>query len=104
MLPVETLNQIPATHAAATGKPLNTFVPAALVPDQYSVQTLEHLEMERSRFRGRLSTQSFRDFCTYVEQHQGESDKPAGFVDADFVDASFSTWSKVSPPLVVRKT
>ncbi|HCA24819.1 MAG TPA: hypothetical protein DEP32_11710 [Pseudomonas sp.] len=83
MLPVETLNQITATHAAATGKPLNTFVPAALVPDQYSVQTLEHLEMERSRFRGRLSTQSFRDFCTYVEQHQGESDKPAGFVDAD---------------------
>lgn len=83
MLTVETLNQITATHAVATGKALNTFVPAALVPDQYSVKTLEHLEMERSRFRGQLSTQSFRDFCKYVEQHQKDKASPSGFVDAD---------------------
>ncbi|HIQ51754.1 MAG TPA: DUF2303 family protein [Pseudomonas pachastrellae] len=83
MLPVETLNQITATHAVANGKLLNTFVPAALVPEQYSVKTLEHLEFQRSRFRGQLSTQSFRDFCTYVAQHpQGEA-TPSGFVDAD---------------------
>jgi len=83
MLPVETLNQITATHAAANGKPLGTFVPAALVPDQYDVRTLEYLAAQRSRFRGQLHTQSFLDFCTYVEQHQADTDTPAGFVDAD---------------------
>ena len=55
MLPVETLNQITATHAVANGKPLDTFVPAALVPDQYRVQVLEHLHSMRSRFRGELT-------------------------------------------------
>ncbi|WP_425056663.1 DUF2303 family protein [Pseudomonas abyssi] len=83
MLPVETLNQITATHAAANGKPLETFVPTVLVSDQFSIKNLEHLQELRSRFRGQLSTQSFRDFCTYVEKHQGQLDKPAGFVDAD---------------------
>lgn len=83
MLPVETLNQITATHTVATGKPLNTFVPAALVPEQYSVKALEYLQEQRSRFRGQLSTQSFRDFCTYVAQHQQGEATPSGFVDAD---------------------
>lgn len=82
MLPVETLNQITATHAAANGKPLDTFVHAALVPDQYRVQVLEHLHSMRSRFRGELKTQSFRDFCKYVAEHMGD-DTPSGFVDAD---------------------
>ena len=83
MLPVETLNQITATHAVANGKALETNTPAVLVPDQFSIKTLEHLHEMRSRFRGELSTQSFRDFCAYVERHQSDTDPPAGFVDAD---------------------
>ena len=83
MLPVETLNQITATHMAAAGKQLETFVPTVLVPDQFAVESLENLQALRSRFRGQLRTQSFRDFCKYVEHHQKGQTTPSGFVDAD---------------------
>ncbi|ROZ80923.1 DUF2303 family protein [Pseudomonas neustonica] len=82
-LPLDTLERITDTHAAANGKPLNTNTPAILLPHQFSVESLEQLEAHRARFRGRLATQSFRDFCAYVEQHQKLDDLPQGFVDQD---------------------
>ena len=82
-LPLDTLDRITTTHAAANGKPLDTNTPAILLPHQFSVESLEPLEAHRARFRGRLATQSFRDFCAYVEQHQKTETLPQGFVDQD---------------------
>lgn len=84
MLTVDALNQITATHAAATGKQLDTCTPAILLPENYSVESLERLQICRSRFRGSMATNSLPDFCAYVEQRQPgtatEAD-PAGFID-----------------------
>lgn len=87
MLTVETLNQITATHAAATGRPLQTFMPAILVPDSYDLHNAEGLSEGRCRFRGSMATRSLPDFCTYVVRRVGEigsDEAPAsGFINAD---------------------
>lgn len=85
MFTIDALNQLTSTHAAATGRPLDTHTPAIIVPDNFMVQNVEHLEELRSRFRGTMSTQSLPDFCTYVERRAKESDRhtPQGFIDAD---------------------
>lgn len=81
-LPIETYNAIMAAHAAARRQQLDTNTPAMLVPEQFALQSLEHLYSGRARFRGTLATESFRDFCTYVEKHDSEH-LPAVFIDAD---------------------
>lgn len=82
MLTVDALNQITATHAAAAGRSLETNTPAVLLPDQYMIQSLEHLQAGRSRFRGTLRTNSLPEFCGYVEHRTSQADV-AAFVDAD---------------------
>lgn len=82
MLTVDALNQITATHTAAAGRSLETNTPTVLLPDQYLIQSLEHLQATRSRFRGTLTTKSLPEFCGYVERLANQSDV-AAFVDAD---------------------
>lgn len=82
--PIETYNAIVQTHAAANGKPLATQTPAVLVPDQFEVKSLEHLQSLRARFRGHLSTESFSDFCQYVQRHgDNEEIPPKAFINAE---------------------
>lgn len=86
MLTVDALNQITATHAAATGRQLETDTQAILVPEHFMVQSVEHLNHNRARFRGRMITNSLPDFCRYVERRaNGElaEHEAAGFIDAD---------------------
>lgn len=87
MLTVDALNQITATHAAANGRLLETDTQAILVPENYLVQSVEHLNHNRARFRGRMSTNSLPDFCRYVERRApGQAaavPMAAGFIDAD---------------------
>lgn len=88
MLTVDALKEITDTHAAATGRPLGTATPAILVPENYMVQSVEHLSDNRARFRGRMSTHSLTDFCRYVERRFDELEDeghptPGGFIDAD---------------------
>lgn len=86
MLTIEALNQINATHTAATGRKLDTFKPAILVPEHYAVKNIEHLQEGRSRFRGGMATRSMPDFCAYVERRANEFEgepTPCGFIDVD---------------------
>lgn len=88
MLTVDALNQITATHAAATGRPLETFIPSILVPDNYDLQSVEKLQEGRSRFRGSMTTRSLPDFCAYVERRADALEEeqyptPSGFIDVD---------------------
>ena len=86
MLTIDALNQITATHAAAAGRPLGTFVPAVLVPENYELQNIERLQELRSRFRGAMTTTSMPDFCAHVERRADELDgepTPSGFIDPD---------------------
>lgn len=82
MLPIETLDKITATAIAANGKALATDTPAILMPRDYSIQSLEHLEANRARYRGIFSTESIQDYCEYVLAYSEKND-PQAFVDAD---------------------
>lgn len=84
----EALDTITANAVAAAGATLNTPAPAVLVPDNFKVQSLEHLQDGRSRFRAAMSTHSIADFSTYVERQVGEAPGAAGFVDQDAMSAS----------------
>lgn len=86
MLTIDTLNQITATHAAANGRELDTHTPAIMVPEHYSVESLEKLQATRSRFRGHMSTNSLPDFCRYVDKRANSQDAEFdtdGFIYAD---------------------
>lgn len=83
MLTAETLKQITDAANVAYGKPLESFTPALLVPDSYSLKNIEHLQEFRSRFRGQLRTESIADFCKYVKEHRAETFTTSGFVDAE---------------------
>lgn len=86
MLTIDALNQITATHAAASGRLLGTFTPTILVPENYELRNAEHLQELRSRFRGRMATRSMPDFCKYVERRTDEQESapaPSGFIDVD---------------------
>lgn len=98
MLTIEALNQITATHAAAAGRELETDTPAMLVPDGYAIQKTEHLQEGRSRFRGRLSTNSMPEFCGYVSRRAANVDI-AAFIDADDMScqAFFNLGSELNP-------
>ncbi|SDS02256.1 Uncharacterized conserved protein YfdQ, DUF2303 family [Halopseudomonas litoralis] len=86
MLTIDTLNQITATHAAATGRELGTHTPAILLPEHYAVQNMERLHEYRARFRSCMKTNSLPDFCNYVERRtcgDQTAATEAGFIDAD---------------------
>lgn len=66
---------------AAKQNRINTDTPAIIVGDE--IQSIEHLQAGRSRFRGKLSTESLQDFIKYTKDHPGGS----GFIDAENVAA-----------------
>ena len=55
--------------------------PAAAVPAGVNVQTLEHLSLERFRFRGKMQTSSIEDFVTYSTGYADEGTRC--FINAD---------------------
>ena len=74
------LIQDTAIRAAAENR-LNTATPAIIVGDE--IQSIEHLQEGRSRFRGKLSTESLQDFIKYTKDHPDG----LGFIDAENVAA-----------------
>jgi len=76
----DALQLIIADAIAAQGKLLPTDRSAMLVPEGFKVQSLEHLQDNRNRFRGALTTSSIKDFSTYTLAQLGATD---AFVDAD---------------------
>lgn len=71
---------------AADKARLDTDAPAVLVGDK--VITLEHLQGSRSRFRGRMETDSTEDFLRYVAAQAGEGLAPQVFVEAAALGAT----------------
>jgi len=78
----DALDTITATAIAASGVPLDTHVPAILVPDGYKVEKIEHLQARPARFRGHFSTHLISAFVSYVQQH-ARTTESAGFIEAD---------------------
>jgi len=82
----DALDTITATAIAASGAPLDTHVPAILIPDGYSLKSTEYLQARPARFRGNFNTYSITAFADYVKKHArpGES---AGFIDQNAMSA-----------------
>lgn len=99
MLPVETLNKIVGHALAATDRQLATDTPSMLLPENYTVHNLEHLQAGRARFRGALSTESLVDFCKYVDLHTVAEEPSQAFIDADAMSckAFFNLGNEDSP-------
>ncbi|WP_313668786.1 DUF2303 family protein [Atlantibacter sp.] len=55
--------------------------PAAAVPAGVNVQTLEHLSLQRFRFRGKMQTSSIEDFVTYSTGYADDGTRC--FINAD---------------------
>jgi len=68
-----------AISAAASNR-LDTHTPAIVLGDK--VVPLEHLQALRSRFRGRLTTDSLADFVHYAKINNFPDAKPAVFIDS----------------------
>lgn len=65
---------------------LDTNVPAVILTDENGrqrIESIEHLEAQRSRFRGTFSTTSLDDFAQYVIAHTGGN----GFIDIKHMTA-----------------
>ncbi|WP_046024007.1 YfdQ family protein, partial [Morganella morganii] len=56
--------------------------PAVILPGDFNVKSLEHLQEGRYRFRGAMDTTSIADFVKYSLQH-GIEDGVSCFIDAD---------------------
>ena len=87
MFTAEALDKITSASFLAAGRSLPTDVPVAIIPDGYDIKNLEHLQDQRSRFRGVLSTQSLPDFCDYVIDQSTAANKVPTFVDAECMAA-----------------
>lgn len=66
---------------AAQKNHLETFTPAVIVDNR--IESIEHLAEGRTRYRGKLSTNSLDDFIRYAKDNPGGS----GFIDAENVAA-----------------
>lgn len=60
-----------------------TNCPAVIIPENHQIKSLEHLELGRSRFRGKLSTTSIADFVRYSSAHSEGQPGARCFIDAD---------------------
>ncbi|UQI38840.1 DUF2303 family protein [Vreelandella venusta] len=70
-------------HAAMIGNP-GTDVPTLLVPDGYSLESLEKYQETPSRFRGTFTTESIEDYGNYVNSE----DEARVFVDVEAMRAA----------------
>ncbi|CBV44088.1 YfdQ family protein [Halomonas elongata] len=69
-------------HASQIGNP-GTDVPTMLVPNGYSLESLEAFQDHPTHFRGTYSTSSIEDYAAYVNHEVGAQ----VFVDTDDMDA-----------------
>ncbi|MGO3492909.1 YfdQ family protein [Hafnia alvei] len=60
-----------------------TNCPAVIIPENHQIKSLEHLELGRSRFRGKLSTTSIADFVRYSSAYSEGQPGARCFIDAD---------------------
>lgn len=77
----EAIQLITDNALLATGKPLHTYTPTALLPEGVKVIDLEKYQAGRSRFRGVLATNSLVDFSAYVTERAVEGAR--GFIDQE---------------------
>ena len=77
----EAIQLITDNALLATGKPLHTYTPTALLPEGVKVVDLEKYQAGRSRFRGVLATNSLVDFSAYVTERAVEGAR--GFIDQE---------------------
>lgn len=87
MLSPETIDRLQAGAIATHAADLKTDTPAIIVmagPGKTEVQSIEHLQKSRSRFRGTMATQFVREFVNYVTDRKGS---PRGFISADRIEA-----------------
>lgn len=86
----ETVDRLQAGAAATKHTDLQdmqTQIPAVIVmdgPGKTRVESIEHLQELRSRFRGTMSTNSIRDFVKYVVDRKVS---PRGFINVERIDA-----------------
>ena len=69
------------TALLANAKALDTHTPTIVLPREIVVPSLEKFELNRSRFRGALTTSSLPDFSSYVTAHTDGN--TWGFVDSE---------------------
>ena len=93
----EAIQLITDNALLATGKPLHTFTPTALLPEGVKVVDLEKYQAGRSRFRGVLATNSLVDFSAYVKERAIEGAR--GFIDQDEMTCTliFNLGTNVAP-------
>jgi uncharacterized protein YfdQ (DUF2303 family) len=77
----EAIQLITNTALIATGKPLGTFMPTAILPEGAKIFDLERFAAGRSRFRGTFSTNSLLDFGKYITDRAVVNAQ--GFIDQD---------------------
>ena len=77
----EAIQLITDTALEATGKKLETLVPAVVLPESAKIVDLERFQAGRSRFRGTYSTHSLADFSAYVVERAALGAR--GFIDQD---------------------
>ncbi|ELL2822881.1 DUF2303 family protein, partial [Escherichia coli] len=84
-LDVCTINKIQElTLSAFHLDPIKTTnCPAVIIPENHQIKSLEHLELGRSRFRGKLSTTSIADFVRYSSAYSEGQPGARCFIDAD---------------------
>jgi uncharacterized protein YfdQ (DUF2303 family) len=85
----ETIDRLQAGAAAtkhADLQGMTTHVPAIVLmdgPGKTKVESIEHLQEHRARFRGTMTTNSMQDFVKYVVGRKGS---PRGFISAERID------------------
>lgn len=68
--------------ALSLGTVEKSLCPAVVLPGDFDVKSLEHLQESRYRFRGAMDTTSISDFVKYSLQH-GIEEGVSCFIDAD---------------------
>ncbi|HBD7021804.1 TPA: YfdQ family protein [Citrobacter koseri] len=64
-----------------------TECPTALVPENAQIESLEHFNSQRFRFRGAMTTTSIDDFVRYSKGYASTSEPARCFIDADNMTA-----------------
>ncbi|HAT7563549.1 TPA: YfdQ family protein [Citrobacter koseri] len=64
-----------------------TECPTALVPENAQIESLEHFNSQRFRFRGAMTTTSIDDFVRYSKGYASASEPARCFIDADNMTA-----------------
>lgn len=72
--------------ALSLGTVEKSLCPAVVLPGDFNVKSLEHLQEGRYRFRGAMDTTSITDFVKYSLQH-GVEGGVSCFIDADVMSA-----------------